>query len=190
MTSPGVEASATVLCRRIPGGELAVPEFTHVDEQGKVKMVEVTTKAPSVREAVARGVVAMRPDTLRLILNNRIAKGEVLAVARTAGIMAAKETARLIPLCHPLLLTMVAVVFRADEETSRLEIEARVKATGPTGVEMETLTAVGVAALTVYDMCKAVDREMVIGEIRLVTKSGGRSGRFAREGEVRWSEEL
>ena len=165
-------------------------EFTHVDEHGKVRMVEVTGKAVTVREAVARGRVSMRPETLRLIQENRIAKGEVLAVARTAGIMAAKETARLIPLCHPLLLTVVEVRFRPDEAASGLEIEARVKTAGQTGVEMEALTAVGVAALTVYDMCKAVDREMVIGDIRLVTKSGGRSGRFEREGEASWPEGL
>lgn len=161
--------------------------FSHVDEQGKVKMVEVTAKHTTVREAVARGAVRMRPDTLQLILNNQVAKGEVLAVARTAGIMAAKETARLIPLCHPLLLTVVDVFFRADEEASRLEIEARVKTAGQTGVEMEALTAVGVAALTVYDMCKAADREMIIGDIRLVAKSGGRSGPFEREEESVWS---
>jgi cyclic pyranopterin phosphate synthase len=167
-----------------------MPGFTHVDEHGKVKMVEVTAKATTVREAVARGAVTMRPETLRLILNDRIAKGEVLAVARTAGIMAAKETARLIPLCHPLLLAVVEVRFWANEETPRLEIEARVKTAGQTGVEMEAMTAVGVAALTVYDMCKAVDREMVIGDIRLVAKSGGQSGRFEREGETPWPEGL
>lgn len=153
-------------------------------------MVEVTAKPATAREAVARGTVGMRPGTLRLILENRAAKGEVLAVARMAGIMAAKETARLIPLCHPLLLTVVQVDFRADTERSRLEIESRVKTAGPTGVEMEAMTAVAVAALTVYDMCKAADREMVIGEIRLVAKSGGKSGRFGREGEAPWPERL
>jgi len=167
-----------------------VSGFSHVDGYGKVRMVEVTAKPTTVREAVARGAVTMRPETLRQILNNQVAKGEVLAVARTAGIMAAKETARLIPLCHSLLLTVVEVHFRPDEAASRLEIEARVRATGQTGVEMEALTAVGVAALTVYDMCKAVDREMVIGDIRLVSKSGGQSGRFEREGEVPWPERL
>jgi cyclic pyranopterin phosphate synthase len=167
-----------------------VSELTHVDERGKVKMVEVTAKPVTVREAVARGAVGMRPDTLRLILDNRAAKGEVLAVARTAGIMAAKETARLIPLCHPLLLTVAEVDFRADTERSRLEIESRMKTAGPTGVEMEAMTAVAVAALTVYDMCKAADREMVIGEIRLLAKSGGKSGRFDREGEAPWPERL
>jgi len=172
------------------GGMLDMSGFTHVDERGKVKMVEVTAKPSTVREAVARGAISMRPETLSLILDNRAAKGEVLAVARTAGIMAAKETARLIPLCHPLLLTVVEVDFRADKEHSRLEIESRVKTAGQTGVEMEAMTAVAVAALTVYDMCKAVDREMVIGEIRLIAKSGGRSGRFDREGETPWPERL
>ncbi len=164
--------------------------FTHVDERGKVRMVEVTAKPTSVREAAARGAVRMRPETLGLILDNRMAKGEVLAVARTAGIMAAKETARLIPLCHPLLLTVVEVDFRADEQNSRLEIESRVKTAGQTGVEMEAMTAVAVAALTVYDMCKAVDREIVIEGIRLTVKSGGKSGRFDREGEIPWPERL
>ncbi len=153
-------------------------------------MVEVTAKPVTVREAVARGTVGMRPGTLHLILENRAAKGEVLAVARTAGIMAAKEAARLIPLCHPLLPTVVEVDFRADTERWRLEIESRVKTAGPTGVEMEAMTAVAVAALTVYDMCKAADREMTIGEIRLVAKSGGKSGRFDREGEAPWPERL
>lgn len=165
-------------------------EFTHVDPKGRVKMVDVGEKAVTTREAAARGRVRMTPETLVMILENRVAKGEVLAVARTAGIMAAKETARLIPLCHPLMLTNVKVDFRADKEKGYLEVEARVKTAGQTGVEMEALTAVSMAALTVYDMCKAVDKEMVIDQVRLVQKSGGRSGTFVREGESEWEDAL
>jgi cyclic pyranopterin phosphate synthase len=165
-----------------------VAEFTHLDAQGRVKMVEVTEKAVTVREAVARGTVRMRPSTLERIHSGTVAKGEVLAVARTAGIMAAKETSRLIPLCHPLMLTGVHIDFRDGSEAGMLEIQARVKTAGQTGVEMEALTAVSVAALTIYDMCKAVDKEMVIGDIRLVEKSGGRSGRFTREGGAEWQD--
>ncbi|MGQ9754613.1 MAG: cyclic pyranopterin monophosphate synthase MoaC [Desulfotomaculales bacterium] len=163
-------------------------ELIHVDRRGRVRMVEVTEKPVTVREAVARGEVRMRPETMALILENRIAKGEVLAVARTAGIMAAKETSRLVPLCHPLPLTGVEVRFRPDAGAGCLSIEARVRTAAQTGVEMEALTAVAVAALTVYDMCKAVDREMVIGSVRLVAKAGGRSGTFRREGEDDWSD--
>lgn len=163
-------------------------ELTHVDRRGRVRMVEVTEKPVTVREAVARGEVWMRPATLALVLENRIAKGEVLAVARTAAIMAAKETSRLVPLCHPLPLTGVEVRFLPEAGTGCLSIEARVRTAAQTGVEMEALTAVAVAALTVYDMCKAVDREMIIGNIRLVAKAGGRSGTFRREGEEDWSD--
>ncbi|MCL6635511.1 MAG: cyclic pyranopterin monophosphate synthase MoaC [Peptococcaceae bacterium] len=161
-------------------------ELTHLDGQGRARMVEVGAKAVTSREAVARGEVAMRAETLELILAGKVPKGEVLGTARVAGIMAAKKTAGLIPLCHPLMLTGVDVHFRADRERSRVEIEARVRSTGQTGVEMEALTAVAVAALTIYDMCKAVDREMVIGAVRLVHKSGGASGTFRREGEEEW----
>ncbi len=165
-------------------------EFTHLDERGRVKMVEVTQKAVTVREAVARGTVRMHPETVARILSGGLAKGEVLAVARTAGIMAAKETSRLIPLCHPLMLTSVNVDFNVPGTEGVLEIEARVKTAGQTGVEMEALTAVSVAGLTIYDMCKAVDRGMVIGDIRLVEKSGGCSGHFVREGEAEWRQPL
>lgn len=153
-------------------------------------MVEVGAKAVTAREGVARGTVRMRPETLARILAQGFEKGEVLAVARTAGIMAAKETARLIPLCHPLMLTSVKVAFNVPGPAGVLEIEARVRTADQTGVEMEALTAVSVAGLTVYDMCKAVDREMVIGDIRLVEKSGGRSGHFVREGEAKWQQPL
>ena len=161
-------------------------ELTHLDELGQARMVDVGGKEATRREAVARGEVTMGPGTLNLILGGKVPKGEVFGVARLAGIMAAKKTWALIPLCHPLMLTGVDVQFRPDCEQGRIEIEARVKSTGQTGVEMEALTAVSVAALAIYDMCKAVDREMVIGAIRLVRKSGGKSGTFEREGEEMW----
>jgi cyclic pyranopterin phosphate synthase len=142
-------------------------------------MVDVSAKLVTQREAVARGTIRMRPQTLRLIRSGKIAKGEVLAVARIAGIMAAKRTAELIPLCHPLPIEVAGIDFTVRGRDS-LEIEAWVKVSGKTGVEMEALTAVSAAALTVYDMCKAVDREMVISDIRLMEKRGGRSGEFRR----------
>jgi len=163
-----------------------VDELTHLDERGRARMVEVGAKEITSREAVARGEVTMRPDTLKRILGGKIPKGEVFSVSRVAGIMAAKKTADLIPLCHPLMLTGIDVAFRPDEEASRVEIEASVRTSGRTGVEMEALAAVSAAALTVYDMCKAVDREMVIGAIRLVHKSGGKSAAFNRAGEECW----
>lgn len=144
-------------------------------------MVDVSEKPVTVREAVAAGEVAMRPETLALIQSGGVPKGDALAVARVAGIMAAKRTPDLIPLCHPLPITAVAVDFRYDEERSAVLIEARAKCTGVTGVEMEALTAVCVAALTIYDMCKAVDRTMHIGNVRLLSKSGGRSGEIILE---------
>ncbi len=153
-------------------------DLTHFDDQGKVRMVDVTDKAETVREAVARGSISMRQSTFRLIMNKEIAKGDVLAVARVAGIMGAKRTPDLIPMCHPLTITSVTVDFTPVEAKNRIDIEARVKITGKTGVEMEAFTAATVAALTIYDMCKAVDREMVISDIHLVEKSGGKSGRF------------
>jgi cyclic pyranopterin phosphate synthase len=142
-------------------------------------MVDVSAKLATQREAVARGTIRMRPQTLRLIRSGKIAKGEVLAVARIAGIMAAKRTAELIPLCHPLPIEVAGIDFAARGRGA-LEIEARVKVSGKTGVEMEALTAVSAAALAIYDMCKAVDREMVISDIRLMEKRGGRSGEFRR----------
>jgi cyclic pyranopterin phosphate synthase len=161
--------------------------LTHLDEQGQARMVEVGDKAATRREAVARGEVSMRKETLELIMGGKIPKGEVFGVARIAGIMAAKKTSALIPLCHPLMISGVDVNFRPNYDQNTVEIEARVRVTGQTGVEMEALTAVSVAALTIYDMCKAVDREMVIGAVRLVHKSGGKSGTFDRAGEVAWS---
>ncbi|MDD3653907.1 MAG: cyclic pyranopterin monophosphate synthase MoaC [Desulfotomaculaceae bacterium] len=159
-------------------------ELTHLNELGQARMVEVGHKDVTSREAVARGEVVMRPETLKLILSGQIRKGEVFGVARVAGIMAAKHTPDLIPLCHPLMITGVDVQFSPDLEHNKVEIEARARTTGQTGVEMEALTAVSVAALTIYDMCKAVDREMVIGAVRLMYKSGGKSGVFEREKDM------
>ena len=153
--------------------------LTHFDEAGAARMVDVGDKPATSRLAVARGAVRMAPATLALVREGRAAKGDVLGVARLAGIMAAKRTADLIPLCHPLALTKVEVDLEPQE--GRVAIEARVAVTGQTGVEMEALTAVSVAALTVYDMLKAVDRGMVIEEIRVVLKDGGKSGRFEAE---------
>ena len=155
--------------------------FTHFDNAGRARMVDVTSKSETEREAVARGKVHMRPDTLRLIREGGVAKGDVLAVAQVGGIMAAKQTASLIPMCHPLPLTSVSLEFVPDETRSEIEIVATVKTAGRTGVEMEALTAVSVAALTIYDMCKAVDRAMRITDIRLVTKRGGKSGTIILE---------
>jgi len=154
--------------------------LSHVDAQGRARMVDVGAKAVTEREAVARGIVRMRPPTLRLIRTGKIAKGEVLAVARVAGIMAAKRTADLIPMCHPLPVEVAGIDFTVVGPGT-LQIEARVTVTGKTGVEMEALAAVSAAALTVYDMCKAVDRGMVISDIRLMEKRGGRSGVWKRQ---------
>jgi len=156
-------------------------ELTHLDEEGRARMVDVGGKPATERIAVARGQVSMRPETLRLVVEKALPKGDVLAVARVAGILAAKRVPDLIPLCHPILLTKVDVDFEVDEESSRIEITATAQSRGQTGVEMEALTAVSVAALTIYDMAKAVERTMRIGEIRLVRKSGGRSGDMVLE---------
>jgi cyclic pyranopterin phosphate synthase len=156
-------------------------ELTHLDERGQARMVDVAEKPETHRVAVARGRVSLRPETLQLVREGRAAKGDVLAVARVAGIMAAKRTAELIPLCHPLPLTKVVVDVRTNEQDTCLEIEARVETVSRTGVEMEALTAVAVAALTVYDMLKAVDRGMTIDRIQLIEKAGGRSGTWRRE---------
>ncbi|HEY7782696.1 MAG TPA: cyclic pyranopterin monophosphate synthase MoaC [Ktedonobacterales bacterium] len=155
-------------------------ELTHFDEAGRARMVDVGAKPDTPREAVAGGVVRLRPETLALVREGRMAKGDVLAVAQVAGIMAAKQTPRIIPMCHTLLLTGVDLDFHLDDVGSRVEIRATVRTVGKTGAEMEALTAVSAAALTIYDMCKAVDREMTIGEIRLLRKSGGKSGTFER----------
>jgi cyclic pyranopterin monophosphate synthase len=158
-----------------------MPKLTHFDAKGDAQMVDVSEKDVTTRTAVARGAVEMAPETLALIREGGAKKGDVLAVARLAGIMAAKRTADLIPLCHPLPLSKVAVELTADPETNRVEIEATVRTTGRTGVEMEALTAVTVAQLTVYDMVKAVDRGMRLTDTRLVLKEGGKSGRWEAE---------
>jgi cyclic pyranopterin phosphate synthase len=155
-------------------------EFTHLDERGKARMVDVTEKDITPREATARGVVSMTPETWQRIMTGGMEKGDVLGVARVAGIMGAKQTADLIPLCHPLNITSVQITFKPIESRHTIEIEAQAKLQGKTGAEMEALMAVAIAALTIYDMCKAVDREMVISDIRLVEKKGGKSGHFVR----------
>jgi cyclic pyranopterin phosphate synthase len=147
----------------------------------ETRMVDITAKADTERVAVAKGMVVMKPETLALIQQGEMAKGDVLSVAQTAGIMAAKRTAELIPLCHPLLLTDVTVEFELNKQKSAVEITATVKTTGKTGVEMEALTAVAVSALTIYDMCKPVERGIKIQDIRLVRKSGGKSGTIVLE---------
>lgn len=162
-------------------GTEAGTSLSHFDEAGRARMVDVSEKPVTKREAAARGEIAMRPETLALIKEGRMAKGDVLAVAQVAAIMAVKETSRLIPMCHPLNISGVKVDFSLNEPEHKVEIEVRVKLAGRTGVEMEALTGASVAALTIYDMCKAVDREMEIGRIRLVEKRGGRSGHFRRE---------
>jgi cyclic pyranopterin phosphate synthase len=155
--------------------------LTHVDESGHAQMVDVGHKPDTERVAVAKGEVLMQPETLRLIAEGSVPKGDVLTTAQIAGIMAAKRTPDLIPLCHPLQLTKVDVDFEIDETASRIEITATVRCRGKTGVEMEALTAVSVAALTIYDMAKAVEKTMRIGNIRLVRKSGGKSGEWRVE---------
>jgi cyclic pyranopterin phosphate synthase len=154
--------------------------LTHLDESGRARMVDVSDKDITRREATAQAVVHMLPETARLIEAGAMAKGDVLAVAQVAGVMAAKRTPDLIPLCHPLAITGVDMDFDLDVERAQLEIRATVRLTGRTGVEMEALTAAAVAALTVYDMCKAVDRAMSISDIQLLHKSGGKSGEFNR----------
>ena len=155
--------------------------FTHFDKEGKARMVDVSDKAETERVATAKGSVIMQPATLALIKEGGVKKGDVLSVARLAGIMGAKKTPDLIPLCHPLALTSVQVDLTLDEARSAVDITATCKLVGKTGVEMEALTAVSVAALTVYDMCKAVDKGMQIVDIRLTHKSGGKSGTFERD---------
>jgi cyclic pyranopterin phosphate synthase len=155
--------------------------LTHLDESGRARMVDVSDKDVTDREATARAVVSMRPETARLIAAGAMAKGDVLAVAQVAGVMAAKRTPDLIPLCHPLPISGVDMSFDLDVGQARLEVRATVRVTGRTGVEMEAMTAASVAALTVYDMCKAVDRAMSIGNVELVHKAGGKSGEFTRQ---------
>ena len=158
-----------------------MPEFSHLDPLGRARMVDVTPKDPTHRRAVARAVVKMEPETVNKIASNAVSKGDVLAVARVAGIQAAKQTAHLIPLCHPLLVGSVLINFTLGDDC--IEVEAHVDTIDRTGVEMEALTACAVAALTIYDMCKSADRSMVIGELALWEKTGGRSGIYRRAAE-------
>jgi cyclic pyranopterin phosphate synthase len=154
--------------------------LTHFDEEGAARMVDVSGKEETLREAVAAGRIAMLPETLRLILDRKMEKGDVFGVARVAGIMAAKKTADIIPMCHALDLTSVEIAFEPDEKASCVNILATVRCTGKTGVEMEALIAAATAGLTIYDMCKAVDRAMTVTDIRLIRKTGGKSGTFER----------
>jgi cyclic pyranopterin phosphate synthase len=160
---------------------MADKKLSHMDDAGRPRMVDITGKPDTVREAVARGTVRMQAATFQLIRHGGTAKGDVLSVAQLAGTMAAKRTPDLIPLCHPILIGNIKVEFSLDEANSTVEITSTVSSTGKTGVEMEALTATAVAALTVYDMCKAVDRSMKIENIRLVRKSGGKSGTIELE---------
>jgi cyclic pyranopterin phosphate synthase len=151
-------------------------KLTHFDKKGRARMVDVSDKDVTLREAVAQGTISMKAETFAMIMNKEMKKGDVFEVARLAGIMAAKRTFELIPLCHPLNLTSVEVSFHPDAKKHQVKIESRVKVEAKTGVEMEALVAVSAAALTIYDMCKAVDRGMVISDIKLFRKSGGKSG--------------
>jgi cyclic pyranopterin monophosphate synthase len=156
-------------------------KLTHFDENGATHMVDVSAKSVTERIAVAGGEISMQPETFRLIMDKEMAKGDVLEVARIAGIMAAKRVDSLIPLCHQLSLTSVKITFTPDISNSRIAFSVRVKTAGQTGVEMEALTAASITGLTIYDMCKAVDRGMVIGQIRLMEKMGGKSGHYRRD---------
>lgn len=156
-------------------------KFSHLDEKGKAKMVDVTAKKASLREAVAQGKVLMRRDTVSLIEKGEIPKGDVFGVAKIAGIMAAKKTSEMIPMCHPLELTGIDIEFTSNADLGEITIEARVKSVGRTGVEMEAITAVSVAALTIYDMCKSADKKIVLTDIKLISKHGGKSGSFVRD---------
>jgi cyclic pyranopterin phosphate synthase len=167
----------------------AAAQLTHLDGRGRIRMVDVGEKPVTRREAIARGQVRMAPATLEAIVGGQLKKGEALAAARIAGIMAAKRTHEMIPLCHQIPLEVVEVEFRTNTATSTLEIQARAVTDARTGVEMEAMVAVSAAALTIYDMAKAIDRAMEIGAIRLVTKRGGRSGDFSRPGEREWPAE-
>ena len=157
-------------------------ELTHINDEGRAKMVDVSEKCDTVREAVAVGSIFMKRETLQRIKDGSISKGDVLAVAQVGGIMGAKSTPQIIPMCHPIMISGCDISFKIDLENTKIEITAATKTVGKTGIEMEALTAVSVAALTIYDMCKAIDKEMVINNIMLVKKTGGKSGLFERKG--------
>ncbi|MBU3160392.1 cyclic pyranopterin monophosphate synthase MoaC [Clostridium frigoris] len=156
-------------------------ELTHINEEGRAKMVDVSEKYDTVREAIAVGSISMQRETLEKIKDGSISKGDVLAVAQVGGIMGAKSTSQIIPMCHAIMISGCDISFNIDFENSKIEITATTKTVGKTGIEMEALTAISVAALTIYDMCKAIDRGMVINNIMLVKKSGGKSGIFERK---------
>lgn len=158
-------------------------DFTHFNESGKAKMVEVGEKKDTTRVAVARGTIRMKKSTLEKIKDGEMKKGDVLSVAQIAGIMGSKKTSEIIPMCHNIFLTGADIQFYINDRENSIDIEAIVKTVGKTGVEMEALNSVSIAALTIYDMCKAVDKEMVIDSIRLVKKTGGKSGEYIRKGE-------
>ncbi|MEK6527957.1 MAG: cyclic pyranopterin monophosphate synthase MoaC [Nitrospirota bacterium] len=155
--------------------------LTHFDKKGKSKMVDISNKSATLREAVAAGAVYMKKQTLNIITTKKVSKGDVFETARLAGVMAAKKTSGLIPLCHPINITSINVDLSADKKNNKINIKARVKNIGQTGVEMEALMAVSVSALTIYDMCKSVDRSMVISDIMLIEKRGGKSGEWMRK---------
>ena len=155
-----------------------MPQLTHFDDEGRSKMVDVTDKAVTRREAIAYGTITMRPDTFQMIVRGEIKKGDVLEVAKIAGIMAAKKTSDLIPMSHPITITAVDIRFHQNPAESKIGIESKVRVVSNTGVEMEALMAVSVTALTIYDMCKSIDRGMVISDIKLLKKSGGKSGSY------------
>ncbi len=157
-------------------------KLTHFDRSGRAKMVDVSRKAETLREAAVRGSISMNPNTFKRIMSGEISKGDVFAVAKVAGIMAAKRTSEIIPMCHPLNLSHVEINFYPLEKESRIDMEARVRIKARTGVEMEGLVAVAAAGLTIYDMCKAIDRGMVISNIHLVKKTGGKSGTYEVKG--------
>ena len=156
-------------------------KLTHFDKSGRARMVDVSKKAQTVREAIVHGSISMKPGTFKQLMSGKIEKGDVFAVAKVAGIMAAKRTADIIPMCHPLNLSHVEVNFYPVEKETRIDIESKVRIKAQTGVEMEAFVAVTTAALTIYDMCKAVDRGMTISDIHLIKKSGGRSGTYVRQ---------
>jgi cyclic pyranopterin monophosphate synthase len=160
---------------------MAMSKLSHLDEKGKARMVDVTVKEPSVREALARGKVLMHSDTIALIEGGEIPKGDVYGVAKVAGIMAAKKTSEMIPMCHPLELTGIDIQFESNAELGEITIQAKVKTVGRTGVEMEAMTAVSIAALTIYDMCKSADKNITLSDIKLISKHGGKSGSFIRK---------
>ena len=157
-------------------------ELTHINEEGRARMVDVSEKCDTVREAIAIGSISMKMETIERIKEGSISKGDVLSVAQVGGIMGAKSTSQIIPMCHNIMISSCDISFHIDYENLKIEITAAAKTIGKTGIEMEALTAVSVAALTIYDMCKAIDREMIINNIMLVKKSGGKSGIFERKG--------